>query len=147
LDTATAQTLLLFLIAIGLTLLVGQILLRSGERFLRDVFENDGTARSVNRLVSVVFHLVTLGLLAIISTVEFPVDGMVQTVVTKTGIILLVLGITYGLTMLALMRIRERRQAAGIQERVQQRLSDRGVATTPPPPATPDPRSATPDYR
>lgn len=138
-DTATAQTLLLLLIAVALTFLVGQILLRSGQPFLEDVFRDNGVARSVNRLLSVLFHLVTLGVLALISTVEVPGDGgMLQTVITKTGVILLVLGIAYGISMLVLVRIRERRQAAEIQERVQERLSDRGVATQQPPASAPD---------
>lgn len=137
-DTATAQTLLLLLIAVGLTFLVGQILLRSGQPFLEDVFRDAKVARSVNRLLSVLFHLVTLGVLALISTVEVPVDGILQTVITKTGVILLILGIAYGISMLVLVRIRERRQATAIQERVQEKLSDRGVPTQQPPAAAPD---------
>jgi hypothetical protein len=129
--TATAQTLVLLVIAVTLTFLVGRILVRSGEPFLQEVFRDNRVARSVNRLLSVLFHLITLGVLAIISTVEVPAGGMLQTLVTKTGVILLVLGIAYGISMLVLLRIRERRRAAEMQERVQQRLSDRGVSTQP----------------
>jgi hypothetical protein len=133
--STTSQTILLLAVAITLTFVVGRILQISGEPFLEEVFRDSAVARSVNRLLSVLFHLVTLGVLAIVSTVTVPVNGTVQTLVTKTGVILLVLGIAYGISMLVLLRIRERRRAAEISERAQERLSERGAV--PPPVADP----------
>jgi hypothetical protein len=131
--STTEQTLVLLALAIALTIVVGRILLVAGQPFLEEVFRDAAVARSVNRLLAVLFHLITLGVLAIISTVEVPVDGVLNTLVTKTGIILLIVGIAYGISMLVLVRIRERRRAAEISERVQDRLADRGVSTAPAP--------------
>jgi len=109
--STTEQTLVLLALAIALTIVVGRILLVAGQPFLEEVFRDAAVARSVNRLLAVLFHLITLGVLAIISTVEVPVDGVLNTLVTKTGIILLIVGIAYGISMLVLVRIRERRRA------------------------------------
>jgi hypothetical protein len=51
--------------------------------------------------------------------------------VVKLGIVLIVLGIAYGVSMLVLMRVRERRRADQISEEVQLKLSDHGVSTHP----------------
>lgn len=93
-----------------LTVLVGVLLYRNGEPFLDEVFADREKARSVNRLLVVLFNLVVLGILALFSVVDVPwVSGAFQIVVTKLGVVLLVLGIAHGTTMLALSRIRARR--------------------------------------
>lgn len=132
--TSVVELLVLLAIAIGLTFLVGRVLLRAGEPYLEEVFRDHDVASSVNRLLSVLFHLVTLGVLAIISTVDVGRGGTLQNLVTKIGVILLVLGLAYGISMLVLIRIRERRRAAEISERVQERLSERGLDSRVPAP-------------
>jgi hypothetical protein len=103
------------------TLVVGQVLMRSGQAFLRDVFDDDTVATSTTRLLSVLFHLVALGFLALISTWDpFQIPGVVQTIITKLGGVLLVLGILHGGTLLVLARVRNRRRAQGIEESMTQ---------------------------
>jgi len=104
------------LIGIVITLIVGQILIRAGQEFLQEVFTDRGTARSVNRLLAVLFHLVVLGILSLISTVDVPTEGAFQTVITKIGLVLLVLGAAHGGTMLALARIRSRRREQVLED-------------------------------
>lgn len=89
-------------------LVVGQVLLRTGRAILEEAFGERKVANSVNQLLTVLFHLGALGVLALISSVEVPVTGAVQTVVTKLGIILLILGVAHGLLILMLTRIRAR---------------------------------------
>lgn len=100
--------LVVLVLGIGLALVVGQVLLRTGQAILEEALGDQRVARSVNRLFAVLFHLGALGVLALISTIGVPVDGTVQTVVTKLGIILLILGVAHGLLMLTLARIRAR---------------------------------------
>ena len=103
------------------TVIVGQVLMRSGQAFLRDVFADDDVATSTTRLLSVLFHLVALGFLALISTWDpFQIPGVVQTIITKLGGVLLVLGILHGGTLLVLARVRNRRRAQGIEESMTQ---------------------------
>jgi len=111
----------IFIVVVGaiITLVVGQILMRSGIGFLRDVFDSEEVARSTNRLLGVLFHLVALGFLALISTYRpFDVQGDVQIVVTQLGGVMLVLGILHGLTLLLLARVRSRRQSETIESQM-----------------------------
>jgi hypothetical protein len=135
--TEDAQYVTLLVVAIGLTFLVGRLLVRAGEPFLLEVFHDRKVTRSVNLLLSVLFHLVTLGVLAIISVVDIDTGNPLQTFVAKLGVVLLTLGIAYGISMLVLIRVRERRRAAEISEQVQERLADRGIGTGAAPAAPP----------
>ena len=127
---------MLLIVAVGLTFIVGQLLVRAGEPFLFEVFQDKEVTRSVNLLLSVLFYLITLGVLAIISIVDIGnlQDQPLQNFVVRLGIVLLVLGIAYGISMLVLIRVRERRKADTISEHVSEKLAERGV----------DPRPVTP---
>lgn len=124
-DNALYITLLV--VAVALTFLVGRLLVTAGEPFLQEVFEDTKVTRSVNMLLSVLFHLITLGVLAIITVIDFA-SGMdaLQQFVVKLGVVLLILGVAYGISMLVLIRVRERRRATQISEQVQERLAERG---------------------
>src|SRR5690348_11119827 len=129
--TEMTQYLVLLAVSVVLTFIVGRLLVRAGEPFLMEVFHDEKVTRSVNLLLSVLFHLVTLGVLAIISVTDVQGDNALQTFVVKLGVVLLVLGIAYGISMLVLIRVRERRRSDEISEQVQERLADRGISTAP----------------
>jgi hypothetical protein len=108
----TGTYLLIVIIGLIATVIVGQILMRSGVGFLRDVFDDHDVAQSITRLLGVGFHLVALGFMALISTWQpFAVDGTVQLVVTRVGGILLFLGILHVITLAALARVRNSTRA------------------------------------
>jgi hypothetical protein len=146
--TGQAQYIVLLVVAVGLTFLVGRLLVVAGEPFLKEVFHDTKVTRSVNLLLSVLFHLVTLGVLAIISVVDVTGEDPLQSFVLRLGIVLLTLGIAYGISMLVLLRVRERRRAAEISEHVQERLAERGISTGPaqaaPPVVPPSPTQQPP---
>lgn len=122
----------LVIIGVLITVGVGQILFRSGEPFLEEVFQNKDTARSLNRLLSVLFHLLTLGVLAMISIVDTPSGtGVVQTVVFKIGVVLLIVAIAYGVSMLVLLRIRERRRQAAVSAQIGEKLAEQRQGRAP----------------
>jgi hypothetical protein len=124
----TAMYITLLVVAVALTFAVGRLLVTAGEPFLQEVFQDAKVTRSVNLLLSVLFHLITLGVLAIITVVDFANDmAPLQQFVVKLGVVLLILGIAYGISMLVLIRVRERRRAAQISEQVQERLAERGA--------------------
>jgi hypothetical protein len=137
--TDTVEYLLILAISVALTIAVGRLLLVAGNPFLQEVFRDQKVTRSVNRLLNVLFHLVTLGVLAIISGIDFDLGDSVQTIVVKIGVVLLVLGIAYGISMLVLIRIRERRRAAQISEEVDGMLAARGAPARPAPQQMPAP--------
>src|SRR3984893_5621079 len=78
-----------------LTVWVGNTLFRNGRPFLVAVFQEQGLADSVNRLLVVGFYLVNLGAAAIlINAGGAPASfaDMIQETVTRIGVVLLVLG-------------------------------------------------------
>ncbi|RZT89182.1 hypothetical protein EV383_6141 [Pseudonocardia sediminis] len=122
----------LIIVGIVITVGVGQILYRSGEPFLEEVFQNKDTARSLNRLLVLLFHLLTLGVLAMISIVDIPsgTSGL-QAIVFKTGVVLLIVGIAYGVSMLVLLRVRERRRQAALSDAIDQSLAEQRQGRAP----------------
>ncbi|HEY3263366.1 MAG TPA: hypothetical protein VGJ95_24355 [Pseudonocardiaceae bacterium] len=117
-DNSTETYLTLVVLGVVLIILVGQLMIRAGQVYLQEVFPDKRVANSVSRLLAVLFYLFALGLLGIISTIDVPVDGDVQEVVTKLGVVMLVLGIVYAVTMVVLARIRGRRREEGEEEAI-----------------------------
>ena len=115
--TDTAEYITLLVISIAITIVVGRVLVVSGGPFLQEVFQDEKVTRSVNRLLSVLFHLITIGVLTMISVWTLDIGTQLQNMVVKIGMVLI--------------RIRERRRASQIAEEVQLKLSDRGVSTQP----------------
>lgn len=98
-------------LGIMLTVLVGLILYRNGGPFLAEVLGDRDRATGINRLLLVLFLLVVLGVLALISVIDVPwVEDPAQIVLTKLGVVLLVLGAAHGAAMLVLLRMRTRRR-------------------------------------
>jgi hypothetical protein len=126
-DANTQGYLTFVLLGAALVVAVGQLIIHSGRVYLEEVFPEERTASSVSRLLAVLFYLFAFGVLGIISTMPVPVDGQAQTVVTKLGVIMLVLGIVFGATMLVLNRIRARREEETM-------LAEMHNAQTPPTP-------------
>src|SRR3712207_1420537 len=129
--TDTAEYLTLLLISIVLTFAVGRILTMAGQPFLQEVFHDEKVTTSVNRLLSVLFHLITIGVLTLVSVWEVEVGSQLQNMIVKLGFVLIVLGVAYGVSMLVLIRVRQQRKADEISEEVQLKLSDRGISTQP----------------
>ena len=141
--SSTAQYLVLLAVSVLLTFGVGRLLVIAGEPYLQEVFRDEKVTRSVNLLLSVLFHLITLGVLAIISVADLAnLDAEpLQKFVVRLGVVLLVLGLAYGISMLVLIRVRQKRKDDDFSEHVQERLADRGIDPRPqqPHPLTPEP--------
>ena len=106
-DTNSYVTFLL--IGALLVLVDGQVIYRNGRRFLQQSTPKP-SAESLTRLVTVLFHLVVLGVLALISTVDVPADTPVESVVVRLGIVLIIIGIAHWVAVVALGRIRDRQE-------------------------------------
>jgi hypothetical protein len=122
------------LISIGLTLLVGQVLSRSGRLFLLDVLGgSEAAARGISSLNVVTFYLISLGFVAL----TMPTAGgsvtarqAITLLATKIGQVLLVLGALYLASILVLTRLRRRLGAQA--QRISEAPSGDPEATTPP---------------
>ena len=94
----------------------GQLIYRGGKGYLKRAAYDEEQAGSMMKLTTVLFHLVVLGLLALVSIIDVDTGDPVKNVVLKLGIVLLLLALAHGATMAILARIRDRQ--------VQQQLAD-----------------------
>lgn len=104
------------LLGVVLVLIDGQLIYRGGKGYMNRAYGDPEAARSMTRLATVLFHLVVLGLLAIVSIISVDTGDPVKDVVVKLGVMLLVLALVHAVTMLILGRIRDRQ--------LQQQLAD-----------------------
>jgi hypothetical protein len=101
---------LIYLVAsVLLTVWVGNSLFRNGRPFLVSVFQEQGLADSVNRLLVVGFYLVNFGAAALLINAggaPGSIADMVQETVTRIGVVLLVLGFMHFSNMFVFRLIR-----------------------------------------
>src|SRR5262249_27356528 len=99
-------------ISIALTVWVARTLSKNGRVFLIDSFlENEKLADSVNHLLVVGFYLINLGYVSLaLRYGEKPVDlpGTIETLSTKVGIVLLVLGVMHFFNLYLFSKFRKR---------------------------------------
>lgn len=98
-------------IALGLIMIVadGQLLYHSGKRYLSDVDEGDAIY-SMAKLVTVLFHLVMFGFLALLSVLSFDFGGNVlRAIIGNLGILLLLLALVHAVTMAVMSQMHEAR--------------------------------------
>jgi hypothetical protein len=100
-----------FLVISTLLVIIDAVIITiSGRKYLSDD-ERPGSGVAASWLTSTLFTLIVLGLVALISTVDLPVDGSLQKTVTKLGLVLLLLAVAHAITMAVLTRYRgEERQ-------------------------------------
>ncbi|GLY68507.1 hypothetical protein [Amycolatopsis taiwanensis] len=103
----------------------GQIIYHNGKRYLNKGDEAAGD--SMAGLITVLFHLVVLGVLALISTIDFPGGSSLPAVIGRLGVLLLVLGLAHGVTIAVFNRRREEQVVEDVHTRVNARLDGRQV--------------------
>lgn len=92
-----------------LVLIDGQIIYRNGRRYMQQA-ASKAAAESLTKLVTVLFHLGTLGVLALLSTIDVPADNQTEGVVLRFGIVLIILGIAHWIAVSTLGRLRDREE-------------------------------------
>lgn len=101
-------------ISIGLTIWVGRTLSRNGHVFLVDVFAgSERLATSVNHLLVVGFYLLNLGYVTLALKIGGDVPDArtaIESLSTKLGGVLLVLGVLHLGNVYVLSRVRRRKQ-------------------------------------
>ena len=110
--------LIYLLISVGLTVIVGRALSRSGREFLLEVFDgNADLADAVNRLLVVGFYLLNLGFVTLTMQTSGNIDGArqgLQLLSVKIGEVLLVLGALHFANLAIFAKVRSRAQASSL---------------------------------
>lgn len=121
---ASVPYVLFLVLGVVLVLVDGLLLRRSGTTYLKAVYSEVPIADSVNQLITVLFHLVALGVVALISVLDLGLVGF-EDVVLRTGILLLVLAAAHGVTLWALARLRSRQQERMLGDHLTARAEQR----------------------
>ena len=99
-------------ISIALTVWVAKTLHKNGRIFLLDTFRgNEAMADSVNHLLVVGFYLINIGYVALaLKQGQAPQDlqGVLEVLSTKVGVVLLVLGGMHFLNLFVFSKLRRR---------------------------------------
>jgi hypothetical protein len=96
----------------------GQFIRRSGETYLEDVYPNPKVADSLNRLIVVLFHLAMLGVLALISVSGGTNGGSAEDLLSRLGVMLLVMAVAHGITVWVFARVRGSWREQRLQEEI-----------------------------
>ncbi|OXM45974.1 hypothetical protein [Amycolatopsis alba] len=116
-------------IGVALVMLDGLIIYQSGKRYLRGSYGDPAAGASMTWLVTVLFHLATLGVLALLSTIDIGGSDL-PGVVGRLGVLLLVLAIAHAITLSVLSRIRGEQEAEAVINRPRQRVEPEHQGTT-----------------
>jgi hypothetical protein len=100
-----------FLAVSALLVIIDAVIITvSGRKYLNDE-AHPGISLAASWLTTTLFSLIVLGLVALISTIDLPIEGQLQKIVTKLGVVLLLLAVAHAITMTVLARYRgEERQ-------------------------------------
>jgi hypothetical protein len=96
----------------------GQLIIRKAPSYLDEVYDNPKRSRQVTGMVAGLFHLIMLGIVALVSSVSLAPDAGIQSVLARLGVMLLLTAVGHGVTMLVLARLREQElatQLAGVE--------------------------------
>ena len=100
------------IISVSLTVWVAKTLHRNGRIFLVDAFRgNEPLADSINHLLVVGFYLINIGYVSLaLREGQMPVDlqGVLETLSRKVGVVLLVLGGMHFFNLLVFSKMRKR---------------------------------------
>jgi len=100
------------LISVSLTVWVAKTLHKNGRIFLVDTFRgNEPLADSINYLLVVGFYLINIGYVSLaLREAQMPVDlqGVLETLSRKVGVVLLVLGGMHFFNLLVFSKMRKR---------------------------------------
>ena len=115
-NTLAITYILYLLISVGLTIWVARTLHRNGRAFLIDAFAgNESLADSVNHLLVVGFYLINIGYVTLALKLKFgnaeptTVQGAIEFLSFKVGLVLVVLGVMHFGNLLLFSRMRRRK--------------------------------------
>ncbi|GLZ82040.1 hypothetical protein Afil01_68470 [Actinorhabdospora filicis] len=99
-------------VSAGMVITVSQILARNGLMFLREAFKgNESLAVAINRLLQVGFYLINFGFVALVMVIgsgTMTPRHVMESVVTRLGGILLLVGILHMVNLAVLSGLRTR---------------------------------------
>ena len=116
-DTGTVYYLVAGVVAVAV---VGRLLAFSGKRYLAGAATRGReSAGSVASLVSMLFHLVTLGLTALLAAIPFG-GSQTQVFLVRIGVLLILVAVAYAIALRMLTRRKQEEVVSGIDAQVRE---------------------------
>lgn len=108
-----SERILFIVVGAAIVFAVGQLLVRAGKRYLAPA--EKGAAGPAASLVAVLFHLLTLGIVVLLSVTSIGGDSENRFLI-QLGIFLIVLAAVYGIALMQINRRREEALVAGVEQ-------------------------------
>jgi hypothetical protein len=108
--------LLILLVGVVIVVIDGQLIYRGALGYLTEVYEEPRQARQVAGMVTVLFHLIMLGLVALVTSIGLSLDAGIRSVLARVGVMLVLTALGHGVTMAVLSRLRQQQLATQIAE-------------------------------
>lgn len=131
--------LLILLIGAVIVIVDGQLVFRKSPAYLDEVYQNPARSRQVSGLVAVLFHLVMLGLVALVASIGLSENPSPRSIIARVGVLLLLTAFGHAGTMSVLSRLRDQQESTRIAEAT----VDSHIERDGQPPAPPAPRVGT----
>ena len=125
---SNSSFLILLLIGVLVVLFDGWLVYHSSAQYLQRAYEDSTTAGAAGRMLTALFYLVMLGILAVVVTVDTPTVWSLATVISRLGVMLLVLAAGHALAIWLLAAMRSRQQESRLNEKLANQYEDRNQA-------------------
>lgn len=109
------ERVIFLVIGVLIVIAVGQLLTMSGRRYLAESAPSERRSSApAATLVAVLFHLVTLGIVALLAVI--PLGGsQLEGLLLRLGVLLIALALVFGVTLMLLSRRRQEALAVEIE--------------------------------
>jgi hypothetical protein len=108
--------LLILLIGVVIVIIDGQLIYRGAPGYLAEVYKEPRQAHQVAGMVTVLFHLIMLGLITLVTSIGLPSDAGIRSALGRVGVMLVLTALGHGVTMAVLSRLRQQQLATQIAE-------------------------------
>jgi hypothetical protein len=108
--------LLILVVGAVIVLVDGQMIMRKAPEYLDEVYDNPRRSRQITGMVVGLFHLIMLGVVSLVSSMDLDLNAGSRPVLARIGILLLLTAVGHGLTLMVLSRLRDQELATQVTE-------------------------------
>jgi uncharacterized membrane protein len=108
--------LLVLFIGAVIVLVDGQLILRSAPAYLAEAYHDPRQAKQVAMMVTLFFHLVMFGVVALVASVGLDPNAGVRSALSRLGVLLLLTAVGHAVTLVGLSRLREQQTGTELAE-------------------------------
>ena len=106
--------LLILVVGAVVVLIDGQMIMRKAPEYLDEVYDNPRRSRQITGMVVGLFHLIMLGVVSLVSSMDLDPNAGPRPILTRIGILLLLTAVGHGLTLMVLSRLRDQELATQV---------------------------------